>query len=304
MAPTTRTTRSCAKIPSLTGAQIEKPGIAENKPTAGESSARRKVLPGKKQPPTSSRQLTRLDHIILEGVNDSKVFLDMFYWPDVDLTRIRVLEVHLNATKPDEYADYRLTRVLNELQPNADGTNPHNLHAVKLVVKGNVLYTRYSYSLASPAMSQDASDGLRKLVTNGLSEQEKINLRYKVYGTEKIVARALLGIRGVRQVVIEGKGKMEGQFAETIKATLIQPPGTSISEQGRALVPNSTGWLYGEGLFASGTWDCKHYRSCFVSDLGSKHEFTLVTDIMRPSNHERTIAKSLVLPFGGKYSTH
>jgi hypothetical protein len=64
------------------------------------------------------------------------------------------------------------------------------------------------------------------LVKGALTVEEA--LPFKLSSIEKGVSKALLGIRGVKRVVIEGRGMMEGCFAETSKATLVQPPCTGI----------------------------------------------------------------------------
>jgi hypothetical protein len=82
----------------------------------------------------------------------------------------------------------------------------------------------------SPTLSNLVGDKFKKLSEGKLSEQEKKALPHKINSTEKLLATALLGIRGVKQVSIEGKGTMEADFAATLKATLIQSTGTDILE--------------------------------------------------------------------------
>ncbi|KAF2134653.1 hypothetical protein P153DRAFT_391976 [Dothidotthia symphoricarpi CBS 119687] len=264
MAPTTRTTRS--KPP--TNAQPSPPKTSSPEPTAPRAPPRKKPRHPPKKTPSAPNPPAKITHLILEDVNDSKIFLDMFYWPGADLTRIHILEVHLDATKPDEYADYRLARALNELHPRVDGVNPHALHAIKLVVKGNVLVTRHSYYLASPALSQHVSGALKRLATGGLAEQERAELAFKVRSSEKVVARALLGIRGVGRVVVEGKGngKMEGRFAETVRATLVQPVGAGVVEPDGEMEMKLSKELYGEGVFASAACFRGEYRMFSAED--------------------------------------
>lgn len=185
---------------------------------------------GRFLPKSAASLLRREYHFVLAGEKDCKVFVHMMSYPGANLHAVRMLEIHFDATKLDEFAEYRFSLVLNGLQPLSNGTNPHNLKAIRLVIKGNVLFTRYSYHLASPALSKDVNGDLERLIRDVLSNSEKDQLDYKVISTERGIANALLGIRGVRQIVIEGKGTMEGSFAETIKATLNQSPGTAIIE--------------------------------------------------------------------------
>ena len=142
-----------------------------------------------------------------------------------DLRTIQILEIHLDTTNLDEFTELRLALALAEFQPRHDGANPHDLQAIRLVVKSNLLFTRYCYHLASPVLSHLVGERLEKLLTGTLTEKEEAGLPYKINSTEKGLSKALLSIRGIKQVIIDGRGTMERDFAETIKAILIQPPG-------------------------------------------------------------------------------
>ncbi|KAH6843510.1 hypothetical protein BKA58DRAFT_404585 [Alternaria rosae] len=131
------------------------------------------------------------------------------------------------------YTEDRFALAFNKLHSRpGDATNPHNLQTIRLVVKGNTLLTHYSYHLISPVLSKCVDGKLKKLADGKLSDEERNKLPYKINSTEKLLKNALLGIRGVEQVSIESKGKgtVEADFVATIKATLIQPPGTAIVE--------------------------------------------------------------------------
>jgi hypothetical protein len=184
-----------------------------------------------------------------------------------DLRSIKILEVHLDATKLDEFTELRHAPALAEFQPRHDGANPHDLQAICLVVKGNLLFMRYSYHLASPVMSHLVGERLKKLLTGTLTEKEEAGLPYKINSTEKGLSKALLSIRGIKKVIIEGRGTMEGDFAETVKATSIQPPGTSIVEMGGPGLPASTHWLNDEGQIRSKAYGAKAYQPYLTRPL-------------------------------------
>jgi hypothetical protein len=71
-------------------------------------------------------------------------------------------------------------------------------------MRGSILYTRYKYQLASPTLPEKANAQLRRFAYGSLTEQDKTSLTYRITCTEKIVAKALLGIRGLEKVSITG----------------------------------------------------------------------------------------------------
>ncbi|KAI4710488.1 hypothetical protein J4E89_004943 [Alternaria sp. Ai002NY15] len=173
------------------------------------------------------------DHVVLKDEAGCNDFLTKADGSEDYLRDMKTLEVHLDTTKLFAYTEDRFAMVLNKLHPRGDNaTNPHDLQTLLLVVKGNILLTRYSYHLISPFSSALVNDKLKKLADGKLSDEEREKLPYKMNSTEKLLANALLGIRGVKQVHIEGRGKgtVEAEFAATIKATLVQHPGTDILE--------------------------------------------------------------------------
>lgn len=191
-----------------------------------------------KKTPTKEKQprkaythlLHNYDHIILADEKDSKIFFYMAYYPGANLHAIRILEIHLDSGKPDEYREYRLALALQVLHPRPDGLNPHSLQAIKLVVKGNQPYTRFNHQVDLFEISSQTGGKSKKRRKNGFSEQEEPHLPYVHHTTERTLAAVLLGIRGVKQVLIGGEGMVEEEFAETLKATLVQPPGMEVAE--------------------------------------------------------------------------
>jgi hypothetical protein len=149
---------------------------------------------------------------------------------------------------------------LLQLHLRQDGLNPHSLKAIKLVLKDSLLFTRYSYQLSSPAMSHLVGEKLKMLVMGTLTIEEKAALPFNLNSTEKGLSKTLLGIRGVKRVLIQGRGILEGRFAETLKATLIQPPGTGIIEVQHPELQASTNRLYCEGEISSRTYGTKARR--------------------------------------------
>jgi len=187
----------------------------------------------KSKPILSLKTPGESDHVILKDEAGCNDFLTKADGSEDYLRDMKTLEVHLDTTKLFAYTEDRFAMALNKLHPRADNaTNPHDLQTLLLVVKGNILLTRYSYHLISPHLSAFVNDKLKKLADGKLSDEERDKLPYKLNSTEKLLANALLGIRGVKQVHIEGRGKgtVEAEFAATIKATLVQPPGTDILE--------------------------------------------------------------------------
>ncbi|KAF1916101.1 hypothetical protein BDU57DRAFT_216866 [Ampelomyces quisqualis] len=199
--------------------------------------------------PTERSRL--LDHTILQSLGDIELFISLFEKEGSVPKQYRILEIHLDASKPDEYADYRIAMALNLLHPRLDGTNPHSYQAMKLVMKGKFLYTRYSYKLASPAVSKQASLLLKKLALGKLSQAEQSSLEYKVNSTEKTVAKALLGIRGLGKVCFAGGGRVEGLFAQVLRDTVVRVPLTGIVEPAPDTTPAHTIGLFREGMIDS-----------------------------------------------------
>lgn len=87
-----------------------------------------------------------------------------------------------------------------------------------------------------------------------MSAQRKADLPYIVRSSETSVSRALLGIRGLKEVLITGVGSIEGVFAEVLKATLTQVSGTAISKPPAGTFPMSTSQLYREGRIKSAAY--------------------------------------------------
>lgn len=220
------------------------------------------------------------DHLILADEDECRAFFYRSYQQTTFLHNIRSLEVHLDASKLDEYAEYRFAAALTKLHPRPKGTNPHNLQTIRLVVKGNLLFARYSYHLVSPKTSSLVGDKLKKLVTDSLSGEEEKQLPYKINSMEKEVSKALLGLRRVRQVFIEGKGHMEADFAATIKATLPQPPGADIVEASDNIdfLPSSTHLMNCVGKIVSEAYGTKARRPYPTITGSSEYAFSRLTE--------------------------
>ncbi|KAF2031072.1 hypothetical protein EK21DRAFT_32984, partial [Setomelanomma holmii] len=206
----------------------------------------------------SASRTPSLLHIVLEDGKDCEIFTELVELAGRVPPQIRILEIHLDASRPDEMLDFHLAIVLSSLHPRPDGMNPHHYRAIKIVLKENenVLYTRYAYKIASPAQSEWVGEKLRKLNQGKderkLSVPEKCSLAYMLNSTEKLVSKALLGLHGFKHVLITGRGKMEGQFAQVLSNTLVQPPGFDIlgpinsNEES-----SSTLSMYGDGKVVS-----------------------------------------------------
>ena len=208
-------------------AQEEEEDILDNitlAPPVSQPQQKSKPIPSPKTP-------GEFDHVVLKLEADCNDYLAKADGSEDYLRDMKTLEVHLDTIKLFAYTEDRFAMALNKLHPRGDNaTNPHALQTLRLVVKGNILLTRYSYHLISPLSSAFVNDKLKKFADGKLSDEERDKLPYKLNSTEKLLANALLGIRGVKQVSIESKGKgtVEADFAATIKATLVQPQGTDV----------------------------------------------------------------------------
>jgi hypothetical protein len=190
------------------------------------------------------------NHIVVINESDCKDFLQISTGPNNRLSHLHTVEIHLNGGQHSEYVDDYLAMALNQFHFRSDGINPHQLNCLKLVISGNVLFHRFNYALVSPTVSYEVSNKLHRLMTGDLSIEEKASLAFKVNSTEKAIAKALLGIRGVKNVVIkhQGRAKMEPAFADTIKRTVILPPGV---ETAPSKIDSTTSQLDHEGVFLS-----------------------------------------------------
>jgi hypothetical protein len=213
-----------------------------------------------KAPPPSMETSTErsssrsMEHTVLQSLEDIEPFVSSLEQAGNVSSQYRVLVIHLDASKRDHYADDRLAVTLNLLRPRPDGTNAHSYQAMKLVVKGNFLYTRYSYKLISPAVSKEASGALKKLATGKLEQNEQARVTYKVNSTEKTVAKAVLEIRGLKEVSFVGGGRVEGLFAQVLKDTVVQEPGIDIREPAPETVPAHAVELFRQGIINSATY--------------------------------------------------
>lgn len=172
---------------------------------------------------TPTPKANDVNHVVVFSESDCKDFLRLTTGPNSRLGHLHTVEIHLNGGQHSEYMDDYLAMALNAFHPRPDSTNPHKLETLKLVISGRVLFHRFNYVLVSPAVSHEVKSKLNRLMTSGLSIEEKADLAFKVNSTEKSIAKAILGIRGVKNVIIEhrGRAKMEPAFADIIKRTLV-----------------------------------------------------------------------------------
>jgi hypothetical protein len=113
--------------------------------------------------------------MILRDTDDADVFTALIHHVGHVPKHNRILEIHLDASKSTEYSELRLAVAIQSLHPKSDGLNPHRFRAIKIVVTGTVLYTRYSYHLALPATSKDTSEQLKRFLTrDGTGKQRPI----------------------------------------------------------------------------------------------------------------------------------
>jgi hypothetical protein len=179
---------------------------------------------------------------------------------------IRIIELHLNANRMGAAEEDILAIGLEYFHPFPDGSQPHNLEQVVIVVHSHTLFTRYNYVLVSPAGSEEVRGKIPKLLSEGgLSKKDMKDLEFKVNSTEKPLANALLGIRGVKHVSFtknsSSRGKLEAGFEATIAVTLTAPSHqTNITYVSSESVggPHSTPGLDHEGVFTAPFFDYGH----------------------------------------------
>jgi hypothetical protein len=88
--------------------------------------------------------------LIINSDADRQILLNITSNPNA-LQKLRTLEVHLNAEFSAQQEE-KLATAFNLLRPRPNGSNPHVLKAIKIVVHGTILYTCYMYlDIGTPA---------------------------------------------------------------------------------------------------------------------------------------------------------
>ncbi|RMZ66011.1 hypothetical protein GMOD_00005076 [Pyrenophora seminiperda CCB06] len=137
-------------------------------------------------------------------------------------------------------------------------------------------------------MSSLVGEQLTKLTTDCLTQKEKKQLPYMINSTERGSSKALLGIRGVGEVNIGGKGHIEAGLAATIKATLARPPGTNVVETEDQGSPFSTHRMNRTGMIPSLGYGSKA-RLPYPTISGTiEYDFSRLTDKKRYLVDEKT----------------
>ncbi|KAI8938250.1 hypothetical protein NX059_005910 [Plenodomus lindquistii] len=205
--------------------------------------------------------------MLLETEDDYRVFNETFTkYSTANLLNIRVLTVHVDTDKLHGLTELRIAAVLRAFHPAQNGTNPHRIQSLYIVVEGPVLLTRHDYHVSSPSASPNAERNLQKLSTMGLSREEKLGLAYMLSSTESSIANAFLAIRGVKEVFIQGKGRVEGHYAQTLLDTMVQPPGTPIIQSSQPAFPFVTEEIYQSGDLPSESYKFRALRPYQDSD--------------------------------------
>ncbi|KAJ4303755.1 hypothetical protein N0V90_002656 [Kalmusia sp. IMI 367209] len=165
-------------------------------------------------------------HIVDEA--DHKAFLNLT--KDFSaMADLRVLVLYLNAEEFILEQGFQLVVALTNLHPvhgRRKADQPHKLDKIYIVVEGDFLLTRYQYVLTSPVPEDDLPSSLNYptylnwVVENRCAPRQKKRYAFQVTSTEQVLAKALLGIRGVRTVDFGGTGKIEGGFRRTLENSL------------------------------------------------------------------------------------
>ncbi|KAF1979966.1 hypothetical protein BU23DRAFT_549134 [Bimuria novae-zelandiae CBS 107.79] len=124
----------------------------------------------------------------------------------VKFQQVRKLVLYLDAKQFLLSDDDKLVMALNRLHSiinGASATNPHKLDTIVLIAHGDFLFARFSYSLVSPTQNDAPFARFNDLLRNTLTPAEKKDLAFKVSSREKPIAPALLGPRGIKNVVFD-----------------------------------------------------------------------------------------------------
>ncbi|KAF2203038.1 hypothetical protein GQ43DRAFT_439165 [Delitschia confertaspora ATCC 74209] len=178
------------------------------------------------------------------------------------LAAIRSIELHLHPAQYNTFDDDMLAIALNAFHP-INGKSPHELEQIKIKIKGTYLYTRFKYNIISPAASEDVDGDLHRFF---LDDHDRSNLAFAVYSTEKAVVKALLGIRDVPNIVIEGR--MDGVLGNLLVKCLKRS----------ATIPTVIPWvgtrdMDREGMFYSKAWSTQRQEGPYpLVDMPSDNE--------------------------------
>lgn len=162
-------------------------------------------------------------------------------------SKIKSINLYLNADKYDDYQDDLLAMAFTQFHPDHKNINPHKIERMAITVHGMILFTRQTYVLTSPAASADVNARLRALLTNRTSRRDKEELPFGIIAHEKAIVPALLGLRGIKKVEINGN--MDGELLDELLVNMTTRPG--------AVAPASPprGGLDVPGAFFSGAYE-------------------------------------------------
>ncbi|OCK82791.1 hypothetical protein K432DRAFT_423879 [Lepidopterella palustris CBS 459.81] len=161
----------------------------------------------------------------IKGVEDIKIFFHLA--TSNHLSKIQSLHLFLNANEYDDYTDDLLAIAFKKFHPDSrTNHNPHTMQNLTITVTGTTLFTRMNYVLTSPGASCDVDPRLRELLTGRATLLRKGELPFGIIAQEKAVVGALLGIRGVKEVVMDGV--IDPDLAEELVGTMTVKAGGGV----------------------------------------------------------------------------
>ncbi|KAK8154862.1 hypothetical protein IWX90DRAFT_494995 [Phyllosticta citrichinensis] len=158
----------------------------------------------------------------LMGLDGATKLLNMIAEDPTLFQGIRSLYLGVTVDGLDDYVDDMLAAALNVIGP---GNVPHNLEKVKVFITGVDYMEMHAESICSPAASRDAP--YHGILFNRDPPESLLQSKGVVYyKAERAFIRALLNIRGVKHVEVEGP--MPAELKKRIGACLTTRPGHKV----------------------------------------------------------------------------
>ncbi|KAK7567616.1 hypothetical protein IWX91DRAFT_408389, partial [Phyllosticta citricarpa] len=176
----------------------------------------------------------------LFGLDGAIELLDMIGHDPKQFQGIRSLYVGVTVEGLDEYVDDMLAAALNMISP---GNVPHSLERLKVSIAGIDYMEMHAESICSPAASRHAP--YQSIMYNRDPPASLLESPGVVhYKSERAFIRALLNIRGVQRVEVEGP--MPAELKKRIGACLTTRPGYKVrswkGEQSAFRTDAEIGW--------------------------------------------------------------
>lgn len=209
--------------------------------------------------------------IKIDGTKDVEQFFHLA--TSQNKSKVKSINLYLNADQYDDYQDDLLAMAITQFHPDHNNMNSHRIERMTITVHGSILFTRQTYILASPATSTDVNTRLKGLLTNRTSQHDKEELPFGIIAHEKAIVPALLGLRGIKKVEINGN--MDGELLDELLVNMTTRPGAV------APAPPLRGGLDVPGVFFSGAYEdflSKNpggYANPYAKDIFDKKNTTI-----------------------------